>query len=458
MELLRVEYMPPAATRQQQVERSLWAALRKIATELSLSPPTRPQLRQLQLEHGGAVAILEVPRQSARDWLRGSGCAGLFLRPFWTKDTGAAVDRKNFALHWLRGQLVSAEAIWQALRDEPHVFGLLPGGKDIAVRLTSGADSARLQQLVRFALHKTDITFRRTDPNTRWWRLGPLTAAEAAAAIRCLIENLGLHLDGDQIRFTSGNVTRTRCFAFFAASGTPTRRSLDDGSWQSSQAQLEPADPPPRRPAVPRSAAPSVHPKAPHPGPALLDQSVWPALSRQPPPATPAKATKAASPTSPPAPTVDTKPAAGRKGRRRRGSRDDVPAADHDREELRQLIKELRLELQEMRRDNERLRQELAEARRPWVHQPYTSSAAALPSTVDTFPQPSGSPQQLNTLRPSTPTGPRPMVQDLPAASSPSSPKPMDQDHSVGSPEKTASFDPKRHRPAPAEVLVPNVN
>ena len=98
LELLRVEYVLPPATRPQQAERSLRAALRKTAEEMKLPAPAAPQLRQLQVEHGGIVGLLEVPRVEARLWLRGSGCGGLFLRPFWTKDTGRDVDRTNFTL------------------------------------------------------------------------------------------------------------------------------------------------------------------------------------------------------------------------------------------------------------------------------------------------------------------------------------------------------------------------
>ena len=137
LELLRVEYLLPPATRTQQAERSLRAALRKMSEAVGCPMPAAPQLSQVQVEHGGIVCILAVPRAQARAWLRGSGFQGLFLRPFWTKDTGVQVQRDQFALHWLRGHGKDAEKIWACLKDEPGFFGLLAGGSDVAVRLSS---------------------------------------------------------------------------------------------------------------------------------------------------------------------------------------------------------------------------------------------------------------------------------------------------------------------------------
>jgi hypothetical protein len=75
-----------------------------------------------------------------------------------------------------------------------------------------------------------------------------------------------------------------RRVAFFAAQGSPTRTSLDDGGWgRSCAARLTPAQPPPRSSPGARSASStartSVPNQQPRPGPALSSQSVWGALA-----------------------------------------------------------------------------------------------------------------------------------------------------------------------------------
>ena len=199
----------------------------------------------------------------------------------------------------MRGQAAAADSLWRALRGDPNFFGLLTGGKDVAVRVAPGADSAAMQQQVRFVLQRADVSLRRANPDARWWRLGPLTAAEVAA-VRPLITSLGLMLEGDQVRFGVANHTRTRSFAFFAASGTPTATTLDDGGWQSSEAALTPADPPPRRlqPAPSRPGPPllalaqpwppSPHGEAPETLPHSPPSGLHPPVPRSHPPASPA--------------------------------------------------------------------------------------------------------------------------------------------------------------------------
>ena len=91
------------------------AGLRKTADMLHLQAPLPQHLKQVQVLHGGLVAILSVPRGAAREWLRGSGCGGLYLRPFWTPSTGAAVARTNFELLWVRGKLEDGPRLWEAL-------------------------------------------------------------------------------------------------------------------------------------------------------------------------------------------------------------------------------------------------------------------------------------------------------------------------------------------------------
>ena len=244
MELLRVEYLLPPATRSQQAERSLRSALRKVAEAVGCTPPAAPQLSQVQVEHGGVVCIFAVSRAEARAWLRGSGCQGVFLRPFWTKDTGSQIQRDQFALHWLRGHGKDAEKIWAALKDEPGFFGLLAGGPDVAVRLSAEAVVQRALQQVRFTLQRTEVAFRQATPGARWWKLGPLTPAEVIH-VKSLIPQFGLSWEGDQVRF--GAAGRFRSFAFFRASGQPSRHSLDEGGWNSSVAELRLAEPPPRQ-------------------------------------------------------------------------------------------------------------------------------------------------------------------------------------------------------------------
>ena len=417
LELLRVEYLLPPATQQRHAERLLRTAVKTVAKEMALPAPAGPQLRQLQETHGGIVGLLEVPRAEARAWLRGSGCGGLFLRPFWTKDTGSEVARDNFALWWVRGQAAAADRLWQALRDTPGFVGLLAGGRDVAVRAAKEATLTQLQMQVRLTLQKPAFTFVQSNPGASWWRLGPLSSAEAAV-VHQLITGLGLKLERDDVRFTVANHVRSRSFTFFMASGTLVKTSLDTGSWSSSEATLTPAQPPPRR------SAPSAHAPArattgtPAGGYALAPQSRWggPRNSQPQPASQPAPAGPAAGPSpsrrpqSPGAPAVlpqpaaapspgprgprrDTvepaaspQPAAPRPRRRNRGgasqSASQPPAAfsaSPEYAELLALIRELRGDLLALRQENDLLRRQLAQ--RGSVHTPYaTASADALPA------------------------------------------------------------------------------
>ena len=97
LELLRVEYQLPPATRQAGAERAAWAALRKLAAAMQLAIPPGPQmLRQVVVQHGGFMALLGVPRGQAMQWLRGSGCGGMYLRPFWTAQIDASISQGKF--------------------------------------------------------------------------------------------------------------------------------------------------------------------------------------------------------------------------------------------------------------------------------------------------------------------------------------------------------------------------
>ena len=64
-----------------------------------------------------------------------------------------AQDR--FELLWLRGKLVDGPLIWGAVKELPAMFGLLPGDKDVAVRVAAGCDAEALQAVqaqVQFVL------------------------------------------------------------------------------------------------------------------------------------------------------------------------------------------------------------------------------------------------------------------------------------------------------------------
>ena len=207
--------------------------------------------------HGALVALLGVPRAQACDWLRGSGCGGLYLRPFWTEHTGRDLDRSKYALLWARGKGDRGPLLWDALHNKLGVYGLLVNGKDVAVRVSAEADVAALQAQLCATLDDVQATFRRPVPGQRWWRLGPLTEAEVWRATE-LVNRTGL-VASSALRVAAAGPFRK--YVYFAAAGTPSRTSLDDGSWTGSSAQLQPADPPPRKKA--------------NPGAALTTQSAW---------------------------------------------------------------------------------------------------------------------------------------------------------------------------------------
>ena len=188
------------------------------------------------------------------------------MRPFWTPDTGQAVQRSQFTLLWVRGRSADGPRIWEVLRDQAGFFGLVYEGKDLAVRVSSEADVSALQVQLRFAMQDEKAQFKQAAAGQRWWRLGPLTDAEVWSA-KELVRRVGLDPLRGEIRFGKAGPFRT--YAFFAATGEPSRRTLDDGSWMASEAQLTPAGPPPRKPAG---------------GSALSSQSVWGGARQQPAP------------------------------------------------------------------------------------------------------------------------------------------------------------------------------
>ena len=120
LELLRLELVLPPATRQQAAERAARSALNKLASVMQLPSPPPHQLRQLQVMHGGVVGILGVPKPQALAWLRGSGCGGLYLRPFWTPSTSPSMSRDHFSLFWACGHVDTGPRLWDAVHDSPR--------------------------------------------------------------------------------------------------------------------------------------------------------------------------------------------------------------------------------------------------------------------------------------------------------------------------------------------------
>ena len=161
----------PPATRQQNAERATYSALRRLAHEMQLPEPPNKQLRQVQLMQGALVAILGVPRSQARQWLQGSGCGGVYLRPFWTDRTAKEVDRSQFSLLWARGQRDAGAKLWEQVKDIPGVYGLLPSGRDIVVRIAPDVNASTLQSLqakLRFVLNEESAQFRRPVIGQSW--------------------------------------------------------------------------------------------------------------------------------------------------------------------------------------------------------------------------------------------------------------------------------------------------
>ena len=274
LELLRVEMPVPPATKSVTAGKVVLAGLRKVATAMGLPVPAAQHIRQLQTMQELAVGIFSVPRDQARTWLQGSGCSGIYLRPFWTGNTGAAVSRNNFHLLWARGRLSEGPQIWEHLRREAGVVGLLVSGKDVAVRITSEADVSRLQSLLCVALKDNSVSFRRAVTGQRWWKLGPLTDAEMWR-VKDIIRQFGLDPLRDEVRFA--RMGPFRSMAYFAATGDPKSFSLDDGSWGASAARLSQADPPPRKPTASASALPPQSTwggarKTPGPTPGLVSE------------------------------------------------------------------------------------------------------------------------------------------------------------------------------------------
>jgi hypothetical protein len=298
LEFLRLTCMLPEAASSSFAERHVRRALAKLAQEMSLPAPHSQQLRQVQVDKGAVYALLGVPRATALQWLRGSGCGGLFLRPFWTEQSGAAVGRDRFSLVWLRAPLAKGPALWEALRQQDDVYGLLPGDKDLAIRVASTASEvamAAIRSQVEFVLHEPGVVLRQAVRGHRWWCLGPLTEEECWRK-KDLILSTGLVPLRDEMRMKK--LGPFRFCVYFSAVGEPNVLTLDDGSWNASAARLQPVDPPPRplpstatwgrRASSNNPSPPAAHPTAAPPHRAAPPRKVafssWPPLATSPSP------------------------------------------------------------------------------------------------------------------------------------------------------------------------------
>ena len=83
--------------------------------------------------------------------------------------------------------------LWEALKEVPGFFGLVVDGRDLAVRVSLGADRRLVNSQVQFVLG-AGTQLRSPVPGLRWWRLGPLTEAEVWV-VKDLIAQTGLQLE-----------------------------------------------------------------------------------------------------------------------------------------------------------------------------------------------------------------------------------------------------------------------
>jgi hypothetical protein len=402
LEMLRVDLDNLPGARHDAAQKAISAGLRRVAAALSLRVPVGHHLRQVAVQPSGEVTgIVSVPRETALQWLRGSGQGGIYLRPLWTERTAAALQRDRFRLLWLRGQRTEGTFLWDKLHAEDGFMGLVVEGKDVAVRVDATVPTTALEAQAasylkeRLKLQK-DFVVRQATPGQRWWRLGPLTEAECFRAAD-IAASMGLEpLRGSAgIRF--GRLGPFRSSAYFAAVGKPRCYSLDDGSWGASRAVLRPADPPPRhntaarRPAPPASSQPALTPQSTWAGPRQPATSAPPPARPPPPAPRPPPAPEVRQPRpkpqpqpgpSPPVPA----PRARAKARPVRsleftdatfgappagGLQEVLEALRAELGELRQMNNALRDEMREVRRENAVLRDKLEEAGGRHVHRPY---------------------------------------------------------------------------------------
>lgn len=240
LELMHLEYQLPPATKQENAVRLMRAAVRRLAEKMKLDLPVQPQLRNIQAMQGLVTAIMGVPPAQALEWMRGSGFSGLLVRPFFTERTSKDLGKDRYKLLRARGSAAHAAQLWETIHDLPGVFGVLVDRGDLAVRYNAEAHIPTLQAQLRFIDDKA--VFREAIPGQRWWRLGPMKEAEVWQ-LKSLIADTGLSLRNEP---RTGPAGPFRSFAFFLATGVPTKLSFDDGTWGASDAKLQPAAPPPR--------------------------------------------------------------------------------------------------------------------------------------------------------------------------------------------------------------------
>ena len=255
LELLRLEYLLPPATKEASGERLLRAVVRKVSSIVAPGDITPVQLRQVQMAHGMAYALVGVPTASALAWLRCSGCENLFIRPFWTESTGAELKRDKFTLLWSKVQMAAGARLWPELNGLRGFYALYVDGKDVAIRVSAEADRAAIQARVDFVLQAA-TPLRSTEPGVRWWCLNPVREDELHQVLE-LIAATGLELARAELRLSGGPFRKK---VFFPGRGEPTKLTLDGGGWTGSEAKLTKAEPPSRRGAG---------------GAALTSQSTW---------------------------------------------------------------------------------------------------------------------------------------------------------------------------------------
>ena len=143
--------MLPPAVKQATAEKLLRAAVRKSAGRLHLSAPPAGQLRQVQASEGSVFALLGVPKEEARQWLRSSGAGGLFIRPFWVSDNRSSLQRADYEICWLKSCIVDPTTLWELLWEQYGFFSLVTNGKHLGLRVVPGVDTDGMLVQLHFA-------------------------------------------------------------------------------------------------------------------------------------------------------------------------------------------------------------------------------------------------------------------------------------------------------------------
>lgn len=287
LELMWAEMALAPATKEKTGRQLLEKALRHTASALGYA--VAPLVRSTRFPHEAVQALVGVPRAQATRWMRGSGCGGLFVRPYYTDRTQPSLHRDLFRpLDVPRVLPRGAAAVWEALQNQEGFAGLATSGKHLRVRVLRDADArpmmATLQAAAGEDLAVVDAEAGRL-PGRRWWVVRALHEHELHAADE-LVQAFGLREPAQSRRARDG---RFRWKLFVQAVGPPTRTTLDDGGWGApSEARLELAPPPPpdrkatgrvppkkpQLPPLPRSAAKAARPRG-NPANGLPATSTW---------------------------------------------------------------------------------------------------------------------------------------------------------------------------------------